>query len=808
MTGIGARASPLLALGLLLLAPGPLGAQQHCAPPLASLAKNWTPPLDRPVSLIATNLSLRDALDRLAAAARLRLSYSSENLPLDREACVEATGIPLGAVLEGLLAGSAVEAVPVSADVVVLAPVRRPDPEPRGESARAVPLETIVVTGSAAGSTRRPLPYALDVVSGEELRAFNTTALAAALDGAVPGLWIWSQPPTSLLTSYASVRGASSFGLSYPKVYIDGIEVANPLILTGLEPDAIERIEVIRGPQGAALYGADAISGVMNIVTRQAAADPDAARVSVESRVGVAATDYETGTVVDQRHALAVRVGSNLRAASLHASLGSVGEFTPGASSTRVSLQGGARAVGTRTIWTGLARLATDESRAAASPLLPDSLLRPALRGVKRQSVLGYTIGSTLKLIPSERWTHTVMVGLDGYTLDGVIDDRAPIISAADSALRAAEGGAVRASVRVGSLRRFGIGSRTPADLALSVEHSTLHQWSASDSAAAGSTAPAWRHTTGASLLGNLELAGKAFLSAGARVEGTTDNDPEFVPMVGATLVQRAGDLTLKLRGSWGRGVRWPLTPARRTLFGEGGPGPVLLPASLEPEVQSGVEMGIDVLLGDVISAGATRFDQTASGLIQRVAIALDSAGGPPRRRIAYQYQNVGEIGNSGWEFTATVGQRGFSLVGTLSLVDSRVEKVAQRYRGDLQAGDRMLEVPARTMGLSVRWRDARWSLAAGASRAEDWIDYDRLALASAFAGGGAGVRFAGAELRQYWRTYPGVTRLRASASRSLGRSLRVTLSGENLLNEQTGEPDNLTVLPGRTLSLGVWAGL
>ena len=29
----------------------------------------------------------------------------------------------------------------------------------------------------------------------------------------------------------------------------------------------MSRIEVIRGPQGAALYGADAISGVMNIVT-------------------------------------------------------------------------------------------------------------------------------------------------------------------------------------------------------------------------------------------------------------------------------------------------------------------------------------------------------------------------------------------------------------------------------------------------------------------------------------------------------------------------------------------------------------
>lgn len=804
---MGARASPLLAPGLLLLllAPG-LGAQQRCAPSMTALAQSWAPPLDRPVSLVATGLSLRDALDRTAAAARLHFSYSSDHLPLDREVCVEATDAPVGAVLSGLLAGTAMEPVPVGAEQVVLAPVARaaqPDDPP---NARAVPLETIVVTGSAAGSTRRPLPYAVDVVSGEELRAFNATTLSSALDGAVPGVWLWSQSPSSLLTSYASLRGASSFGLSYPKVYIDGIEVANPLLLTGLEPDAIERIEVIRGPQGAALYGADAISGVMNIVTRQGAADPDAARVSAQSRVGLAETDYATGAVVDQRHALSVRIGNNLRAASLHASLGTVGDFTPGASTTRFGLQGGLRAVGARTIWSGLVRLNVDDSKAAASPLLPDSLLRPALRGIQSQSVLGYTIGTTLKVIPSERWTHTFMVGLDGYTLDGVADDRAPIISAADSALRAAEGGAVRGSIRLGTLRRFAIGATTRADLGLSVEHSVLHQWSRSDSTPA-SASPSWRNTTGASLLGNLELAAKVFLSGGARVEGTTDNDPQLVPMLGATLVQGAGPLTVKLRGSWGRGVRWPFTPARRTLFGD--IGPELLPANLEPEEQSGFEAGIDLLAGGNFSAGVTRFDQTASGLIQRVAIPLDSTGGPfQRRRIAYQYQNVGEIGNSGWELSASVGRRGFSLAGALSFVDSRVEKVANRYRGDLQAGDRMLEVPARTMSLSARWRDARWSLAVGASRAEDWVDYDRLALASAFAGGGPGQRFTGSELRQYWRTYPGVTRLRASASRTLGRALRVTLSGENLLNQQTGEPDNLTVLPGRTLSLGIWAGL
>ena len=84
----------------------------------------------------------------------------------------------------------------------------------------------------------------------------------------MPGVWSWAQSPSSVLSSYASIRGASSFGLSYPKIYIDGIEVANPLLVSRFAPEPIDHIEVIRGPQGSALYGTDAISGVVNIVTR------------------------------------------------------------------------------------------------------------------------------------------------------------------------------------------------------------------------------------------------------------------------------------------------------------------------------------------------------------------------------------------------------------------------------------------------------------------------------------------------------------------------------------------------------------
>jgi iron complex outermembrane receptor protein len=64
-----------------------------------------------------------------------------------------------------------------------------------------------------------------------------------------------------------------------------------------------------------------------------------------------------------------------------------------------------------------------------------------------------------------------------------------------------------------------------------------------------------------------------------------------------------------------------------------------------------------------------------------------------------------------------------------------------------------------------------------------------------------------GAQLRSFWRECPGgVNRLRASASYDLRRTLSFVISADNLLDHQLGEPDNVTVLPGRTITGGVRA--
>jgi iron complex outermembrane receptor protein len=283
--------------------------------------------------------------------------------------------------------------------------------------------------------------------------------------------------------------------------------------------------------------------------------------------------------------------------------------------------------------------------------------------------------------------------------------------------------------------------------------------------------------------------------------------------------------VTLKLRSAYGRGIRPATTPIRETSWFDSRGDARLL--DLAPEEQAGIETGMDVYIGKTFGMQVTRFDQLASGLIQRVAYVASSQHiqppppqsgypeapeqpySPEDRRIAYLLQNVGEITNRGWELKSDLNLASLTLSGTFSTVDSRVKQVATGYIGDLRVGDRMLEVPARTGSVSAAWIGRGWTGSATASRSWDWIDYDRVALAGAFSNSTqADAELVGQQLRNYWLKYSGVTRLRASVGRTLYRGLSLTLSGENLLNRQHGEPDNITVVPGRTLSFGLRAAM
>lgn len=803
-----------------------LGAQVHC--PASSEPRGtttWAAPLDRIVAVHAHRISLRDALGRAASAARVRLSYSAEALPLDTSVCFESDSISLGGALVVMLGSAGVVPRNVAPDHVALVPVGRPAGAGASSNQLAPMLDRVVVTGTTIGAPRRELPVALDVVDGRRMaREEPDGTLSQALETAVPGIWMWKQSPAAVLSRYGSIRGASSFGVSYPKVYVDGIEVANPLVVTDFAPEMIERIEVIRGPQGAALYGTDAISGVINIVTRTDGVAGGGFYSSLHSQAGGAQSDFATATAVAQHHSVGIRAGSSTRSAGFGVTVGGVGAYVPAARSRQVSASAGGRLVGGRSVVSASARFFADDAGVPVSPLLADSVfgsldsatIAARLTG-RNQSVRHYTLGLSGRLMGNERWTHTALVGIDGYRLSGVEDDVTPIPQIADLTVRLANGGGSRASVRLSSVMTQAFAHSSLA-LTFAAEHSVLNE-SGDDPAILvgqpGAQPRGPRYDVGGSWTSSGVLAqanasyrNALYLTGGARIEkngGFTANATSLLPLIGGAFVREAGGATMKLRAAYGRGIRPQRNATRETNFvgtrGQSHRG------SLQPEEQSGVEAGVDVFFKRRFALQVTRFDQLASGLIQRVIVGADTTrrGRRGARAVGYELQNVGQITNRGWEFDGSAAYRALSLEGTLSLVDSRVRQVSARYSGDLRAGDRTLEVPSRTTSLTARWTASSWTASTSVSRASDWVNYDRLGIAWAVVNGlhPSPIEMGG-WLRGFWDRYEGVTRVRASLSRDLVRGITLLGSGDNLLGYQLGEPDNVTVLPGRTIALGV----
>lgn len=811
-----AACAAVCGLAALPLLSGRAGAQPSCAPASrvvspAETGRQSSKILQRKITLKAGTVALREALDRVAAAGRFRLSYSADLLELERLVCLEYKSAPVIQVLSDILDGASVRAVAVGTNQVALTPVSDTQTPARVGDAGPVmrnvgQLDRVVVTGNSVGALERSVPAALAVVSGDQISRHGASTVSRMIDGAVPGLWVWEQSPVDMLTRYASVRGASSFGVSYPKVYVDGIEAANSLLVTHLDPDAISRIEVIRGPQGAALYGADAISGVLNIVTRQEGTESGAPSAQIRSQGGETASDYSVPTVLTQSHAATLRYGNAQRSARLGMTGARMGAFIPDAFSQQASANGNVRFVNSRGVITGTLRLFAHDARAPGSPLLssPEVLVPASLAdSVGRQSVRQFTIGTTGSFTQNERWTHSAVVGLDGYVLSSsaAIDETFP--TAIDSALRAATGNAVRATLRATSVGRFGTEEGTSTTLTIAAEHSALRDETTVRAPAGLSTRDA-RSNTGFVGQVSTGFRNTVFLTGGLRLERNTAltglGDLATLPMLGATAVHSFGATTVKLRSAFGKGIR-PVQVASRAgaLMGFTGS---LLGSSLSPEEQSGTEVGFDATIGRSFGLHVTRFDQRASGLVQPVSVSIQV--GPRFRHVGYELQNVGEITNRGWELQTSLASGPWSLGATFSRVDSRVGELGRFYTGDLQPGDRMLDVPAHTFGLNGAFVRGAWFTSFSLSRASDWISYDRLALSNFVRSPDSPGAPVGEALRAFWRTYDGVTRAGARVGVNLARGMMLTLDGENLLDVQRGEPDNLTVLPGRTLTAGL----
>jgi vitamin B12 transporter len=132
--------------------------------------------------------------------------------------------------------------------------------------------DPVVVTATKVETPQSQLGASVSVVTEEEVRTYNYADVEEALRN-VPGVEIARSGSLGKTTSIR-IRGA---GPEQVVVLVDGVRVSSPTQgiteLAELTLDGIDRVEVVRGPQST-LYGADAIGGVVNIITRKGQGPP------------------------------------------------------------------------------------------------------------------------------------------------------------------------------------------------------------------------------------------------------------------------------------------------------------------------------------------------------------------------------------------------------------------------------------------------------------------------------------------------------------------------------------------------------
>lgn len=173
--------------------------------------------------------------------------------------------------------------------------------------------DEMVITPTRTEQPLKNIGSSVSVITQKDIEGSKAPLLLDVLRRA-PGLEVTRTQGIGGTTSLF-IRGASA---AQTLVFIDGVQMNSPTTgafnFANLTTDNIERVEILRGPQGI-LYGSEAIGGVVNIITKRGTGDNkvvlgteygmrDTYRESIHVSGGKEKFDYSVGASYLKTHGI------------------------------------------------------------------------------------------------------------------------------------------------------------------------------------------------------------------------------------------------------------------------------------------------------------------------------------------------------------------------------------------------------------------------------------------------------------------------------------------------------------------------
>jgi|GEM_PF-3426199 len=592
-------------------------------------------------------------------------------------------------------------------------------------SLRVHPLEELVVSGNVAAIQRKADVSSVTVLTARDIEALPGFNLVNMLEGVVPGV-TFSSLGTSVGTNFGEyfdpriqLRGAAKItgvgDASNVKIFVDGVVyAAGSTYLAMINKESIERIEIVRGPSAATLYGSGAGGGVILVFTKRGRANETA--INIKTGVGFQQSEFREDKPFQQQHNLEVYQGNKNLRYLIGGSYRTQEDYLP---------KGSVRIAG------GYANFMYDIGKfrfMLSNNYNVNNMVNsrnPVYDAVSGTGTYFYTYNDSAYIKNPTRlntgsvslntifeatswWTHNLVLGYSNNTYRFVADPsvytdttlikyymrhQSEVVAQDYRSIDKTPTISYNNVVRLDNLPYdFTMNILSGAEYSntqhdVTIFNNFLYYRTGSGytySANRVGSTPFFkfnREFTGAFLQMTPSYRQKYFLVLGGRYEKSNVAVAVFNPKVGLTANFDVSTFTIKPRISWGRGITPPpyfITHPNPSF------GPVVFLANpdIKPQEQSGTDAAIELFdkKGN-FRLEVIRYDNTVENGFN---VERDNSR-PPYLYI--KYINMGKFANRGWEFSSEYQLSQLRITGNYSIIRSTfIDSFAGRkvfYRGD-----------------------------------------------------------------------------------------------------------------------------